>query len=77
PLANASAMNEFCNSQERAGVDGALACAVVGSPESVRDGMQAFVNAHRPDELLLTANIFDHTARLRSFELAMQASRSA
>jgi hypothetical protein len=35
--------------------------------------MQAFVEAHRPDELLLTANIFDHAARVRSFAMAMQA----
>ncbi|MEG3193596.1 LLM class flavin-dependent oxidoreductase, partial [Lysobacter sp. D1-1-M9] len=28
---------------------------------------------YRPDELLLTANIFDHEKRLRSFEMAAQA----
>jgi hypothetical protein len=39
----------------------------------VRAGIAAFVERHRPDELLLTANIFDHAARVRSFELAMQA----
>ena len=33
----------------------------------------AFAARHRPDEMMLTANIFDHAARLRSFELAMQA----
>jgi hypothetical protein len=31
------------------------------------------VERHRPDELLLTANIFEHAARLRSFVLAKQA----
>lgn len=35
--------------------------------------MQAFVERHRPDELILTANVFDHAARARSFELAMAA----
>jgi hypothetical protein len=35
--------------------------------------MQAFVQRHRPDELILTANIFDHAARVRSFELTMDA----
>jgi len=57
-------------SEELAGVDRALACAVVGSPATVERGMEAFVARHRPDELMLTANIFDHAARLRSFELA-------
>ena len=35
--------------------------------------LSADVDRHQPDELLLTANIYDHRARLRSFELAMQA----
>jgi len=56
--------------EERAGVDRALACAVVGAPETVKRGMAEFVARHRPDELMLTANVFDHAARLRSFELA-------
>ena len=46
---------------------------MVGAPDTVRAGMQAFVQAHRPDELLLTANVFDHAARLRSFELVAEA----
>jgi len=56
--------------EELAGVDRALACAVVGAPATVERGMEAFVARHRPDELMLTANIFDHASRLRSFELA-------
>ena len=61
---------------ERAGVDRALACAVVGAPETVRHGIEAFIARHRPDELMLTANVFDHAARLRSFELAADTLRS-
>jgi alkanesulfonate monooxygenase SsuD/methylene tetrahydromethanopterin reductase-like flavin-dependent oxidoreductase (luciferase family) len=45
----------------------------VGSPATVRARLQEFVARHRPDELILTANIFDHAARVRSFELAMEA----
>ena len=56
--------------EERAGVDRALACAVIGAPETVARGVAAFVARHLPDELMLTANVFDHAARLRSFELA-------
>ncbi len=73
PLPTAAAIDDYCTPQEKAGVDAALACAVVGSPDTVRAGMHAFVQAHRPDELLLTANVFEHAARLRSFALAMQA----
>ncbi|GLQ52018.1 LLM class flavin-dependent oxidoreductase [Dyella flava] len=61
---------------ERYSVDHALACAVVGSADTVREGLAAFIERHRPDELMLTANIFDHAKRKRSFELAMQACES-
>ena len=62
---------------ELAGVDRALACAVVGAPETVERGIAKFVAEHRPDELMLTANIFDHAARLRSFELAAGIVRAS
>ena len=48
----------------------------VGSPDTLRAGVQAFVAAHRPDELQLTANVFDHAARVRSFALANEAFAS-
>jgi luciferase family oxidoreductase group 1 len=58
---------------EKYGVEHALACAIVGGPETVREGLAAFIARHRPDELMVTANVFDHAARKRSFELAAQA----
>ena len=66
----------FWTPLEKAGVAQALACAVVGDPGEVAAGIAAFVERHRPDELMVTANIFEHGARLRSFELAAQALRS-
>ncbi|MDO1527823.1 LLM class flavin-dependent oxidoreductase [Fulvimonas sp. R45] len=51
-------------------VEHALACAAVGDPATVEQAIAAFIQRHRPDELMLTANVFDHAARLRSFELA-------
>jgi len=63
--------------EERVGVDRALACAAVGAPETVARDIAAFVARHQPDELMLTANVFDHAARLRSFELAASVLRKA
>jgi luciferase family oxidoreductase group 1 len=63
--------------EERAGVDRALACAMVGAPEKVERGIAEFVARHRPDELMLTANVFDHAARMRSFELAAAIQRAS
>jgi len=57
---------------EKFGVERALACAVVGDERTVRDGLEAFVERHRPDEVMVTANVFDHGARKRSFEMVAQ-----
>lgn len=43
--------------------------AIVGSPETVRRGIENFVAETGIDELMITAMIFDHTTRLRSFEI--------
>jgi luciferase family oxidoreductase group 1 len=53
----------------RAMLADALSCAVVGGPDTVRTGLQAFVASTGADELMVTAQIFDHTARKRSFEI--------
>ena len=75
PLASGDAINDYCSPEEKANVDRALACAVVGTPQTVKEGIAAFVDRHQPDELTLTANVFDHALRVRAFELAMQATR--
>ena len=75
PLESADALGAFCSPTERYGIDRALACAAVGAPATVAAGVAGFIARHRPDELILTANIFDHDARLRSFAMAMDAVR--
>jgi luciferase family oxidoreductase group 1 len=44
-------------------------CAIVGGPETVRAGLDGFVRRTGADELMITANIFDHDQRKRSFEI--------
>ncbi|MCC4590999.1 LLM class flavin-dependent oxidoreductase [Xanthomonas campestris pv. cannae] len=63
----------FWAPHEKLGVERALACTVLGDPDTVAQGLSDFVARHRPDELLLTANIHDHAARLRSFQLTAEA----
>jgi luciferase family oxidoreductase group 1 len=60
---------------EKAGVDRALACSVVGSADTVREGLQRFIAAQEPDEVMATALVFDHAARLRSFEILARVAR--
>jgi len=60
---------------ERAMVAQSLSCAIVGSPETVRQGLAAFIARTGADELMITAQIFDHAARLRSLEITAAARR--
>jgi luciferase family oxidoreductase group 1 len=53
----------------KAMLQNALSCSVVGAPNTVRDGIAAFAERTGADELMVTAQIFDHAARCRSFEI--------
>ena len=61
---------------EKAGVEQALACSVVGGLETVKRGIATFVERHKPDELMIVANIYDHEKRKRSYEIAAEAMRT-
>jgi luciferase family oxidoreductase group 1 len=63
------ALEENLSEAERAGIEHMLACSVVGSPDTVRRGLKSFIDATQADEIIVTAQIFDHAARLRSFEI--------
>jgi luciferase family oxidoreductase group 1 len=55
---------------QRALLEQVLSCAAVGSPDTVRAAMRGFVARTDADELMVTSQMFDHAARLRSYELA-------
>jgi luciferase family oxidoreductase group 1 len=59
----------------RAMLDDALACSIVGDAVTVRHGLEAFIASTGADELMVTAQIFDHGARKRSFEILAQVHR--
>ncbi|PZQ63645.1 MAG: LLM class flavin-dependent oxidoreductase [Phenylobacterium zucineum] len=50
-----------------------LSKAVVGGPETVRKRLEAFIARHKPDEIIVTAQVFDQEKRIRSLELIAQA----
>jgi luciferase family oxidoreductase group 1 len=47
----------------------ALRYSQVGSPETIERGLREFIGAYQPDELMITGHIYDHAARVRSFEI--------
>jgi luciferase family oxidoreductase group 1 len=60
-------IDAYCSPAERAMIDRALSCAVIGSPDVVSRGLQDFISQTRVDEIIITANIYEHAARLKSF----------
>jgi luciferase family oxidoreductase group 1 len=54
----------------------ALSCAIVGSADTVRQGLEAFARRTGANELMITAQVFDHRARVRSFEILADVQRS-
>jgi luciferase family oxidoreductase group 1 len=51
-------------------LDDMLSYSAVGSPDTVRRALEAVVARTGADELMLSSQIYDHAARLRSYELA-------
>ena len=54
----------------------ALSCSAIGTLDQVRAALHAFVARTGADELMITSQVFDHAARLRSFEIAAIAAAS-
>ena len=50
-------------------LDEVLSCSAIGSPATVKAQIEAFVARTGADELMITSQIFDHQARLRSYEI--------
>ena len=60
---------ENATAQERALLDSVLSCTAIGAPDTVRAQLKAFVARTGADELMITSQTFQHTQRLRSFEI--------
>jgi len=65
---------EMLDPMAKAMLDSALACAIVGSRETVSQGLTEFVARTGADELIVTAQVHDHTARVRSFEILAEVA---
>ena len=58
--------------QERALLDQVLPCSAIGSKQTVLGTVKEFIVHTGADELMITSQIFDHAARLHSYEIAAQ-----
>ncbi len=69
-------LEDYWSPAEKAGVEHALQYAVVGSPDTVRTKLQQFIAMTGADEIMLAAQIYDHAARRRSYEIAAEVRKS-
>jgi luciferase family oxidoreductase group 1 len=69
PPVDPEAFDDQLTPLERAELQHTLSAAVVGGPETVRQGVLEFIARTNADELIVTGQIFDHAARLRSYEI--------
>ncbi|OGB20544.1 MAG: luciferase [Burkholderiales bacterium RIFCSPLOWO2_02_FULL_57_36] len=54
---------------EKASVEATLRASIIGDPAMVKQQLQAFIDTTQANELIINSMIFDHTARLRSYEI--------
>jgi len=61
---------------ERAAVMERTRVAAVGAPDTVRARLESILQRTAADEIIATAQIYDHAARLRSFEIAAEVLKT-
>ncbi len=69
-------IHDALSPQMLAAVQESLSCSATGSAETLEVQLRAIIDKHQPDELMVTAMIHDHAARLRSFEITAEVLRS-
>jgi luciferase family oxidoreductase group 1 len=62
-------IEEYWSPIEKAHASNMLSRSFVGSRETVRRGLEAFIEETQADELMIASAIYDHGARLRSYEI--------
>jgi luciferase family oxidoreductase group 1 len=62
-------MDEIWNEMEEAAVNQMLAVAFIGGPEKLKYQLDAFVAQTHVDEIMVTSHLYDHEAKLKSYQL--------
>ena len=69
-------LDAIWNDAEKYAVRQMLQYSFIGSADNVKAQMQSFVSSTQVDEIMAVSNIFDHAARIRSYELIAQLKQS-
>ena len=62
-------IDAYWSPAEKAMAENMLACSIVGSPDTVRHGLERFAAYSGADELMVVSAIFDAAARRKSYSL--------
>jgi luciferase family oxidoreductase group 1 len=62
---------------EKAALEARLGGSIIGNPETVKSKLNAFLESTRADELMIHTMVYDHSARLRSYEIVAEIWKSA
>jgi luciferase family oxidoreductase group 1 len=66
-------VEELANPLERAALEAKLGAAIIGGPETIREGLENLLEQTQADELMIVTNAYDQQDRLRSYEITAQA----
>jgi luciferase family oxidoreductase group 1 len=69
-------INTWANPVELAGLNHSLVYSFVGAADTVARGVESFLEMTQADELMVSGHIFDHAARLHSYEIAARVRES-
>lgn len=62
-------MDNLWSEYEKQAVEQQLGSSIFGSPSTVKDKLQTFLDNTQADEIMVNTQVFDHNARLRSYEI--------
>jgi luciferase family oxidoreductase group 1 len=68
-------MDDLWTEYEKDAIEQQLGSSIIGSPLTVKEKLQKFLDTTQADEMMIHASIYDHQARLRSYEIVSQAVR--
>ena len=68
-------IDSYWTPQEKVQAESMMTYAIHGSPATVRRGLEAFVARTRADELMVVSAIYDHAARVRSYEILAEVGK--
>ncbi|KEQ24227.1 LLM class flavin-dependent oxidoreductase [Paenibacillus tyrfis] len=69
-------MDGLWSEHEKQALQNQLGSSIFGSPETVKEKLQAFLDATQADEIMVVGHVFDHQARLRSYEIVADIIKS-